>query len=377
MAKVISSKKSRLGKSPGFDYKKKKAKGKKRPAEDVEKTPVFVLQWLTAGRSFQEFQTHQDSLNDLLQNHLSKGPADQYLWLDLQTTTDFGLLQTLAESLNLHPLTLEDLLNTNHRPKVEHFDRYSFCVLKMLRPGQNPEQMNILVFPNLVVTVQERPGDVFEGIRERFRTGQGRVRDRGADYLFFALLDAMVDNYILTVEDLGDNIEDHEDQVFDESDASVFEFIRGAKKKVAEFRRFTKPVREMVEQLQKTDIFLSDEKHLFTNDTLPFLQDLKDHIGLVTEALDTYREMLSDQLSLHTGLQSHRLNGVMKVLTIISTIFIPITFLAGIYGMNFDFMPELGFPWAYPVVLGIMAVLILTMLIIFWRKGWIGKKKKR
>jgi magnesium transporter len=107
------------------------------------------------------------------------------------------------------------------------------------------------------------------------------------------------------------------------------------------------------------------------------LQDLKDHIGLVTEALDTYREMLSDQLSLHTGLQSHRLNGVMKVLTIISTIFIPITFLAGIYGMNFDFMPELGFPWAYPVVLGIMAVLILTMLIIFWRKGWIGKKKKR
>jgi magnesium transporter len=227
------------------------------------------------------------------------------------------------------------------------------------------------------LTVQERHGDVFDGIRERFRSGQGRVRNRGVDYLLFALLDSMVDHYILTVEDLGDEIEEHEDRVFEESDQSVFEFIRGAKKKVAELRRYTKPVREMIEQLQKLDIYLSEDKHLFSKETLPFLQDLKDHIRLVTEALETYREMLSDQLSLHTGLQSHRLNGVMKVLTIISTIFIPITFLAGIYGMNFDFMPELGFRWSYPILIGIMAVLIVTMLMVFWRKGWIGKKKNK
>jgi magnesium transporter len=295
-------------------------------------------------------------------------------WLDITGFRSEAVLQSVSRRFELHPLTLEDIANSGHSPKIDEFGDYRFIIMKMLRLENDrilSEQLCIVQRRDLIITFQEAPGDVFESVRRRLAEGIGRIRGRGGDYALFSILDALVDNYIRVAEFLGNGIEDFEDAIFDRQDRGVIAEIRRAKTMVGEIRRYSQPFADSLER-----VMLSKDSAISADDR-PFFADLKDHLDLVNGAVNGYREMLRDQLNLYTALQNNRLSEVMKVLTVISTIFIPLTFMAGIYGMNFRFMPELSFPFAYPLLLGIMALIALGMLIYFRRKGWLGRRGGR
>ncbi len=291
-------------------------------------------------------------------------------WINVDGLHDLALIEKIGRHFDIHPLTLEDIVNTGHRPKVEFFDHYIYVVLKMLYLNEalddiRSEQVSLILGPSFLVSFQESSGDVFAPVRERIRKPGSRIRASGCDYLAYALIDAVVDHYFLILEKTGDRIEVLEEQLMEETDADTLQHIHDLKREMIFMRKQVWPIRELVGSL------LRDESDLISSSTRVFLRDVYDHAVQVIDTIESYRDILSGLVDLYMSSVSHRMNEVMKVLTIIATIFIPITFIAGIYGMNFEMMPELKWRWGYAGVWGVMIVVVLVMVGYFRRKKWL------
>lgn len=294
------------------------------------------------------------------------------LWIDATGVGDADAVAEIGEIFGLHRLALEDVVNVHQRPKVEEYPDTLFAVARMvsLTERVDTEQVSLFLGPDWVLTFQEREGDVWEPVRDRLRAGRGRIRAAGADYLLYALLDAVVDGYYPVLEEFGSRLEFLEEEVIEDPREDLVGIIHAARRDVLALRQSVWPMREAVGQLYR------DEFRLISDESRIYLRDAYDHTVQVIELLESYREMASALLEVYLSSVSHRMNEVMKVLTIIATIFIPLTFIAGIYGMNFDpasspwNMPELGWYWGYPAALGLMAVIAVGLVWFFWRKGW-------
>jgi len=291
-------------------------------------------------------------------------------WINVDGLSDTKLIQSLSENFAVHPLVQEDILNTDQRPKVEDFEDFLYIVLKMLRWNDEAneidiEQVSLILGPNFVISFQERPGDVFEAIRDRIRTSKGRIRKVGADYLAYSLIDAIVDGYFTILEKMGERIEALEEHVVTNPRPATLKDIHKQKRDALFLRKSVWPLREVVSGLQRA------ESPLVKKETGIYLRDVYDHTIQVIDTMETFRDMLAGMLDTYLSSLSNRMNEVMKVLTIIATIFIPLTFIAGVYGMNFEFMPELHKRWAYPAVLAVMLAVAVLMILYFRRKRWL------
>ena len=273
------------------------------------------------------------------------------------------MVQAIGDAVGLHPLTLEDIANTHQRPKIEDYGDYLYVAVRMLAPegigGFRSEQVSLVLGKNCVVSFEEEPGGTFERIRERLHAGTGRLRGEGADYLFYALLDAIVDEYFDVIEEFGERIEAVEEEVVADPDRETLQAIYALKRSLITLRRSVWPLRDVVAELERGD------SPLILDSTLVYLRDVYDHTIEVAETVETYRDMMSGTLDVYLSSQSSRMNEIMKVLTIIATIFIPLTFIAGVYGMNFAYMPEIRHPWGYPAALTSMAAVAGAMLLYF------------
>lgn len=291
-------------------------------------------------------------------------------WINIDGVHQADIIEKIGKQFDIHPLILEDIMNTEQRPKIEDFENYLFIVLKMLytdnKNGEiQSEQVSLVVGPNYVISFQEREGDVFDPIRDRIRTAKGRVRRMGPDYLAYALIDAIVDNYFVVLEKVGEKIEDVEEKLVTEPSPQVLKNIHGLKRKLLFLRKSVWPLREVINILER------GECSLVKKATIIFLRDVYDHTIQVIETIEVYREMLSEMIDAYLSSISNKTNEIVKVLTIIATIFIPLTFIASIYGMNFTWMPELEWPEGYHMVLVLMAIIGIIMIIFFRRKKWI------
>ncbi|MDG3581941.1 MULTISPECIES: magnesium/cobalt transporter CorA [Galbibacter] len=290
-------------------------------------------------------------------------------WINVQGLSNVEDIEKLGKYYNINPLVLEDLVNTNQRPKIDEYEDYIFCVLKMLyldKEGQLVvEHMALILCEHAVLLFQEIEADVFDGVRERLANKFGRIRNRGADYLFFALIDSIIDQYFIVLEHLTDKIELLEEKVYNSPEQDVANSIQQIRKEVLGIRKNIFPVKEIASRLVKT------EHRLIKEDTKLFLGDVLDHSIQIHETIEMLREMSMSLMEMYMSNVSNKMNEVMKVLTIMASIFIPLTFIAGIYGMNFEYMPELHHRNAYFIVLGIMFLIIIIMLIYFKRKKWL------
>ena len=294
-------------------------------------------------------------------------------WIDVNGLQDLDLIRQLGAQFGLHPLSLEDVLNTGQRPKFEDFEEYGFVIMKELRLADSieAEQISLFFGKGWVITLQEAPGDPFEPIRERIRKGKGRIRRSGADYLAYALLDALVDSAFPILEKLGDRIENLERDVVGRPTRKTLGEIHSVRRELLYLRRTAWPQRELIHALNR------DESPLITHETRVYLRDCYDHTVQILDLVETYREVAAGMLDVYLSSNSNRLNEVMKVLTVIATIFIPLTFITSLYGMNFNTqlsrwnMPELNWRFGYPMVLGVMAAVVAGMFVYFRRKKWL------
>ena len=292
-------------------------------------------------------------------------------WINIDGLHEVDIIEKIGKHFDVHPLVLEDIVNTGQRPKMEDFDNYLFLVLKMLYWDEDKseviaEQLSLILGSNFVISFQERVGDVFEPVRERIRGAKGRIRKMGADYLAYALVDAVVDRYFIILEKLGEKIEAMEEELVAHPSPETLQTIHTLKRELIFLRKSVWPLRELISGLER------GESDLIQKSTHIFLRDVYDHTIQVIDTIETFRDMVSGMLDIYLSSVSNKMNEVMKVLTIIATIFIPLTFVAGIYGMNFEFMPELKWHWFYPEVFWIaMAIIAGLMLLYFRRKRWL------
>lgn len=290
-------------------------------------------------------------------------------WINVDGVHEARMVETLGERLGLHPLVMEDILNTDQRPKVEAYDDYLYIVIKMLHFDEEsheigPEQVSLILARHFVVSFQERPEDVFEGVRGRLRTGR-RIRFMGTDYLAYSLLDAIVDHYFSLLEKFGDQVELLEEELLTGPTPATLSKIHHFKREMLLLRKAVWPLREVLSSLTR------DENPLISAETRLFLRDVYDHTIHVIDNIETLRDLLAGMIDIYLSSVSNRMNEVMKVLTIMATIFIPLTFIAGVYGMNFEFMPELHWRWAYPAVWLVMIGVACGLLLFFRHRKWL------
>jgi magnesium transporter len=292
-------------------------------------------------------------------------------WVDVQGLGDESTLRAVAELFHIHPLALEDVVHTHQRPKTENYPNHQFVVLRMPNVDAEGkldlEQMSIFLAKKHVLTVQERYEDDFGPVRDRIRRGGGPIRANGADYLAYALIDRIVDGFYPVLEQIGERIEVMEIEVLEGGDTSVISRINELKKELLSLRRALWPLRDAVSTL------IRDPNPYVGDSVRIFLRDVWDHCAQLVDSIETYRDLASGLMNTYLSIVSNRTNEVMKVLTIMASIFIPLTFLAGVYGMNFEFMPELHWRWGYPVLLVVMGVVGVGLLGYFRNKGWLGK----
>jgi magnesium transporter len=290
-------------------------------------------------------------------------------WINIDGVHNVPMIERLGDCFGLHRLVMEDIMNTDQRPKTEDYGEYLYIVLKMLSSGKNgeiiTEQISLVLGTNFVLSFQEGvEGDVFNLIRERLRSSKGRIRKMGADYLAYSLIDAVVDNYFVILEKFGDKIELLEAELIENPAQKTVQRIYQLKRELIFLHNAVWPLREVVSALGKR------ESPLIHEATAPYLRDVYDHVIHIIDSVDIYREMISSMLDMYLSSVSNRLNAVMKVLTIIATIFMPLTFIVGVYGMNFKYMPELEWRHGYPLTLIVMAGIAIFMLLYFRRKKW-------
>lgn len=337
-------------------------------------SPVFVGNQKIDKSIIRIFDYDQNSLEELdVENPEDVArflETDTVTWISIYGLHDVEMIKEIGEIFGIHPLILGDIVNTGQRPKMEEDDNYIYLVLKMLRFDKeaeiiNSDQLSIILGEKFLISFQEKPVDIFASIRSRISKGKGRIRENGPDYLAYALLDTIIDNYMIAIENIGSKIEDIEDLILDEPNQELLSRITNYKREVNYLRKSIRPARELTIQLAKND------SELVRDQTTPFLKDLQDIATQATETLDSYREMLSDHLNIYNTTVSNRLNEIMKVLTIFAAIFIPLTFIAGIYGTNFEYLPELHFKYSYFIFWGVMLSVAGVMLRFFRRKGWL------
>lgn len=291
------------------------------------------------------------------------------LWINIDGLQDVALLENVGNLFGLHPLILEDILNTDQRPKIEDLSEYLYIVLRNFYNHEtdslHSEQVSIVLGNNFILSFQEKESALFEPVRERLRGDKGRIRKAGSDYLVHALIDSVVDNYFILLEDMEDRIEKLENDLIKQTSPTRLQSIHNLKRELIFLRKSLWPLRETISSLQRSDSPLIDEPNAI------YFKDIFDHIIAIIDTVDTFRDMLSGMLDIYLSSASMRLNEVMKVLTIIATIFMPLTFLAGVYGMNFKHMPELEWTWGYFGLWGIMLTIAILMLMFFRRKKWL------
>ncbi len=289
-------------------------------------------------------------------------------WINIVGLHEVSIIDGIGKQFGFHPLILEDILNTEQRPKIEDFSDHIFIVTKMLYSKEDEidsEQISMILGPNYVLTFQEREGDVFDAVRKRIKESKGKIRKLGSDYLAYALIDAIVDNYFLVLEKMGETIESLEEELLEDPTPQTLNTIHNLKRELIFLRKSVWPLREVINTVYK------GESKLISDTTQVYLRDVYDHTIQVVDTIETFRDMVSGMLDVYLSSVSNRMNEVMKVLTIIATIFIPLTFIAGAYGMNFEYMPELGWKWSYPAIWTVMLIIGVTMFIYFRKKRWL------
>lgn len=326
-----------------------------------EKIKIRMLNYCSDNWIEKEF----DNVDDLFE-HTS---TDTICWVHVSGVHVINVIEKIGAVFQIHPLVLEDIVNTNQRPKIEDNKEYLYIVVKMIHCYENKkidfEQVSIIVGNHYVLSFQENDDDTFEQIRERIRSTTGKIRMKGTDYLAYALLDCVVDYYYVALELLGEKIELLEDKIMIDPKPKILREIHTLKNQMLFVRKAVWPLREIINVLARGDSVL------FKQDTLIYIRDVYDHIIQVIDSIEMYRDMVTGMLDIYLSSISFKTNEVMKVLTIIATIFIPLTFIVGVYGMNFKYMPELEWEWGYPIVWGIMAVISIGMIVFFRKKKWL------
>jgi magnesium transporter len=315
---------------------------------------------------FNETEYFEDDFYDL-STCLSHVKDNMVKWINVEGVHNIELIEKIGKLYNIHPLTLEDIVHIDQRPKFEDYDHYILSILKMIIYDNqvHAEQLSMILLDNTVISFQEpEGGDAFDIIRTRLRTNKGRVRKLGADYLFYALMDAVVDWYFNAIEKIGDKVEKIEEEIINEPRRESLIELYNLKREVIYLRKQVWPLRDMISNL------LRSESGFITRSTQLFFRDLQDHSTRIIDTVETYRDLLSGIMDIYLSTNANRMNEVMKVLTIISSIFIPVTFIVGVYGMNFEFMPELKSPYGYAVVWGIMLIIIVGQIIYFKKRKW-------
>jgi magnesium transporter len=331
------------------------------PREETESTRVELISY-----SKDAFNQEQIDAFDSLKNIIRRGSNN---WLDISGLRDVEKVQQIGEQFKLNHLLLEDVLHTRQRPKYELYDDVIFIVVKMFTLDSNKEisaeQVSLVVKNNLVITFQEKQGDVFDTLRNRIKSEGKRIRSRGSDYLAYSLLDTIIDNYFIILEELGERIEALEEELLTDPTPDTLHNINTIKQNSMLLRRSLWPLRDVVSRFEREEI------DIVANTTRPYIRDTYDHVIQATEAIESYRDVLSGMVDLYLSSVSNKMNSIMKVLTIIATIFIPLTFVAGVYGMNFKNMPELDWHYGYHTVWVIMILVALAMVNYFHKKKWL------
>ncbi len=349
----MTSRREKIGLPPGSLVHMGKARG--------EKVEVTVMEY--DEHSLREYCP--TSINELADSRRN----GMVTWINVDGIHDSALIQTFGETFGLHPLLLEDVMNPHHRPKIEDFEEYIHFTLKVITYNTSKrkiesEQVSFVLGDSWVISFQETPGDIFDSIRERLRNAKGRVRKKGADYLVYALIDVIVDYYFLVTDELDEEIEKLEGKVLRNPGKEVLVQLQKLKKDLVFLRKSIVPVRDAVGKLEKGTSKLIEQSTTF------FLRDVYDHTLYIAESIEIYREMLNTAAEVYLSTLSNRLNSVMKVLTIISTIFIPLTFIVGVYGMNFPNMPEIHWKYGYLSVWIVMILVTVLLIYILRRKKW-------
>ncbi|MEK6967359.1 MAG: magnesium/cobalt transporter CorA [Nanoarchaeota archaeon] len=291
-------------------------------------------------------------------------------WTNIYGIHQVDIIEKVGKHFDLHPLLLEDVVNTQQRPKVEDYGDYLFFVLKMLSFNEKAnkveaKQVCLVLGKTYVISFQESDSDVFDPVRDRIRSGKARIRRHGPDFLAYSLIDAIIDNYFGILENLGEAIEQLEDELAKNPQQSDLKKLFGLKREVTTLRKAIFPLREIIGKVEKGD------SSLIKKGTEVYFRDVYDHAVSMIDNIDTFRDMMSEMVDIYLSAQSNKLNEVIRVLTVISTIFMPITFIASIYGMNFRYLPELEWRYGYFSVLALMAAITVVMLIYFKRKKWV------
>lgn len=295
---------------------------------------------------------------------------DSITWVNIDGLVDVELIESLGQHFNIHPLVLEDILNTHQRPKFEEFDDYLFMVLKVLTMNDdghsiNYEQVSVLVFGNMVFTFKESHDDIFSPLKRRIINSRGRLRGLGTDYLAYAIIDTVVDLYFSLEDAFDQTIEFIENRLLGKPEEDTLALIQGMKGEIIYVRRTIAPVRDLLNGI------LRCESPLISSDTHIYFRDVYDHVLRLAESMDTYRDLIAGLLEIYISSASNHLNEIMKVLTIFASIFIPLTFIAGIYGMNFEYMPELKWRWAYPALWAVFVIIPIVFVYFFRKKKWL------
>jgi magnesium transporter len=328
----------------------------------METKRLPILELITYNKTM--YEKLQEISVDVLCDSLKE---DRVNWINLDGLYHQDIIDRLQTHFKLHSLLIEDVVS-DQRPKAEEFEDYFFFTMKMLYSIENGkidyEQISFVLGRNYLITFQEKEGDMFEGFRERIRLDQGRVRKKGADYLMYRLIDIIVDNYYNILDHIGDKVDEMEEIVYENPSNASFNKIQSLKKELIYLRKALYPLRDALSKIIKGESdFILDENYRFYS-------DVYDHVVHLIDSLDAYQDLTSNLLDIHMNAMNNRMNEVMKVLTVISTIFIPLTFIVGVYGMNFDFMPELRWKYGYPAIWGVMLMVVLTMLGFFRYKKW-------
>ena len=314
-----------------------------------------------------EFQTH-----NLEGKNINKieSPASDVLWININGLHEIESIQEICQKWSVHQLIIEDIVNTNHRPKIEIYDDHIFVITKMyfyqsVSKSISFEQVSFILTNNTVLSFQEQPGDVFESIRDRLKNNKGRIRKFGADYLLYSLLDSLVDSYFDLLEKIDEDLERSEKAMISDPSSDTLSSFFALKRSLLLLKKSAWPLQEITSQL------LKGKSELIKDSTEPYLRDLNEHTIHVVDSIETFRDLASGLTDMYLSMTSNKMNEIMKVLTICASVFIPLTFIAGIYGMNFEYMPELQWKYSYFVIIGAMVLIIITLLVFFMKKKWL------
>ncbi len=346
-------------------------KGRSKKSGLAPGTPILIGKTLTQEPTIEIIEYSETEFIRLKNADLTKikkpHEKDRRIWVNVNGI-EINTLQKIGEIFNIHPLVIEDMVNTDQRPKCEEYDENIYTVLKMINISTEEvefEQLSVVFGKNYVITVQEQEGDIYEPIRERIQLSKGEIRKSESDYLAYALIDSTVDHYFKFLEDLGEEIEELEEEIVGAPKMSTMRQVHALKLELIMLRRVIWPLREAIGAL------LRSENKLISKKTKIYLRDVYDHVIYTIDQIETYRDIVSGMLDIYLSSLSNKINEVMKVLTVITTIFMPLTFIAGIYGMNFENMPELKSEFGYPLVLVFMGVIGISMFLYFRNRKWI------